>query len=60
MEATEPSTQVKMREAVPTLVLVWRVEDSPDGKIAPYNFYAKDAIELFPSMVDARRRPQKQ
>jgi hypothetical protein len=60
MEATEPSTQVKIREAVPTLVMVWRVEGTPEGKITPYNFYAKDAIELFPAMVNAGRQLSKQ
>jgi len=41
----------KMKEAVPLLRITWRVNDLINLKITPYNFYAKDAIEIYKDIV---------
>lgn len=51
-----PGTKEKMNQAVPLLLVTWRINDLIDLKITPYNFYAQDAIIVYKEMTDGIRK----
>lgn len=56
-ESSVPTTvKNKMKEAAPTLRIIWRVNDLMDLKITPYNWYAEDAIVVYKDIVNGMHK----
>jgi len=44
--------KLKMKEAIPLLIITWRVNSLMGVKITPYNYYAKESLEVYKGMVE--------